>query len=229
VRQPLTADRPGVCVHAAAHPQRKGLAATTLRGLAGLGHVQLGDFFVQTFLAWQLPACSSAANGILGCNQCSRFDGNVNGTSGLGACVECRKRPLLISHFVCGGPAEVRYCCCRIDLLDDVCLVSRSPFVKTRKLVLCRSAGHHVNNHLRAVSFRPVAISQDLLRPPTGVGPARATTSVRSTGLLGPRRSRIDPLRWMTRTFRRTPWWLRCASVCVCVFVSVYVCVRVRS
>ncbi len=140
------ADRPGVCVHAAAHPQRKGLAATTLRVFAGLGRVQLGDFFVQTFVVWQLPACSSAANGIRGCNQCSRFDGNVNGTSRWGACVECRKRPLLISHFVCGGPAEdskVRYCCCRIDLLDDVCLVSRPPFVKTRKLVLCRSAGHH--------------------------------------------------------------------------------------
>ena len=201
------------------------------RVLAGLGHVQLGDFFVQTFLAWQLPACSSAANGILGCNQCSRFDGNVNDTSRWGACVECRKHPLLISHFVCGGPAEdskVRYCCCRIDLLDDVCLVSRPPFVTTRKLVLCRSAGHH-RERICAASFRPVAISQDLLRPPTGIGPARATTPVGSTGLLGPRLSRVHPLRWMTRTFRRTPWWLRCASVCVCVFVSVYVCVRVRS
>jgi hypothetical protein len=204
-----------VCVHAAAHPQPKGLAATTLRVLAGLGHVQLGDFFVQTFLRRQLPASSSAANGIPGCNQCSRFDGNANGTSRWRACVECRKRPLLISHFVCGGPAEdskVRYCCCRIDLLDDVCLLSRPLFVKTRKLVLCRSAGHHRE---RAVSFRPVAISQDLLRPPTGVRPAQATTSVRSTGLLGPRRSRVDPLRWMTRTFRRTPWWLRCVCVCL--------------
>ena len=138
----MTADRPGVCVHAAAHPQPKGLAASTRRA----GTRATGGFFEQTFLLRQLPACSSAANGILGCNQCSRFDGNVNDTSRWGACVECRKRHLLISHFVCGGPAEdskVRYCCCRIDLLDDVCLVSRPPFVKTRKLVLCRSAGHH--------------------------------------------------------------------------------------
>jgi hypothetical protein len=138
----LTADRPGVCVHAAAHPQRKGLAATTLRGLAGLGHVQLGDFFVQTFLAWQLPACSSAANGILGCNQCSRFDGNVNGTSGLGACVECRKRPLLISHFVCGGPAEVRYCCCRVDLLFSALRPVLGPHVQQRQYGVLACWGH---------------------------------------------------------------------------------------
>ncbi len=35
--------------------------------------------------------------------------------------------------------------------------------------------------------------------------------------MLAPRRSRVDPLRWMTRTFRRIPWWYRCVCVCVCV------------
>jgi hypothetical protein len=133
VRQPFTADRPGVCVHAAAHPQPKGLAATTLRVLAGLGHMQLEDFFVQTFLQ-NSPLPQGRPTAFWGANQSSRFDGNVNGTSRWRACVECRKRPLLISHFICGGPAEdskARYCCCRIHLLDDVCLVSRPPYVKT--------------------------------------------------------------------------------------------------
>jgi hypothetical protein len=85
-----------------------------------------------------------------------------------------------------------------------------------------------VNDHICAVSFRPVAISQDLFRPPTGIGPARATTPVRAGATTKARRSTpLDDEGIPPNTLVVEVCVSVCLRVCECVCVCVCACSEV--